>query len=77
MNTTENSTVKDFFKFLGVLIALIFSAFFFFLKLMGDSNSSNEDKGLFEKGENEFNNLASSRSSSTINPINTNNIYDD
>ena len=81
MNTTEkteeNATAQDFFKFLGALISLAFGALFFFLKLLRDSNSTDEGQGLFDKDENEFNNMASSKSGATINPMNTNNIYDD
>ena len=75
MNTTENATAKDFFKFLGVFITLIFSALFFFLKLMGASNKADESEGLFEKDEKDYNDLTSTSSNALTNPMNMHNDY--
>ena len=74
MNTTENATAKDFFKFLGVLITLIFSAFFFFLKLMGGSNNTDDSEDpLGELQQREYNDLTSSSPEAKLNPMNIHN----
>ncbi|WP_299874214.1 hypothetical protein [uncultured Cocleimonas sp.] len=70
---TENATSKDFFKFLGALITLAFGALFFFLKLLGSSNSANESEGLFEIDEEDYNDLTSTSSSALTNPMNLHN----
>ena len=74
MNTTENATAKDFFKFLGVFITLIFSALFFFIKLMGDSNNTDDSEDpLGELQKREYNDLTSSSPEARLNPMNIHN----
>ena len=71
MNTTENATAKDFFKFLGVLISFIFSALFFFLKLIGGSNNTDGSEDPLVEQERRFNDLTSTSSEARTNPMNT------
>jgi len=40
MNNTEHATTKNFFKFLGVLISLIFSVFFILYRLWAKTDDS-------------------------------------
>ena len=48
--TTEHASAEDFFKFLGVLLSFIFTALFFFLKLLGNSDSKDiYDSGISQK----------------------------
>lgn len=77
MNTTEHATAKDFFKFLGVVIGAIFTILFFFLRMLGDSNNSEENSESLGIPEDDYNNLSSMSHKSTLNPMNANNIYDD
>ena len=76
-NTTEHATAQDFFKFLGVILTFVFSVFFFFLKISGDSKDDEANKGLFDGPENEYDDLNSISLEATSNPMNANNIYDD
>ena len=41
-NTTEHASAEDFLKFLGAVVAFIFGAFFFFLKLLGSSTEGSK-----------------------------------
>ncbi len=74
MNTTdkieENATAQDLFKFIGVVITFIFSAFIFFLKLLGDSNNTNEVES--HLAEEEYNDLTSTSIEALSNPNNLN-----
>ena len=74
MKTTKHATVKDFFKFLGVVIGAIFTIIFFFLRMLGDSKSSDstESTDLFEIPENDYDNLASTSFDALSNPMNMN-----
>ena len=71
-NTTEHASAEDFFKFLGVLVSFIFTALFFFLKLLGDSKSSEENSNPFGVPENDYNNLSSGSLKAMSNPNNLN-----
>ena len=77
MNTNENNISKDIFRLLGVFIVAIFSIAFGLLRLLGDSNNSETSTDLFDKPEDNYDDLTSMSLKSTLNPMNVNNIYDD
>ena len=77
MNTNENKISKDIFRLLGVLIVAIFSVVFGLLRMLGDSNNSETSTDLFDKSEDNYDDLTSMSLKSTLNPMNVNNIYDD
>ena len=77
MNTNENNISKDIFRLLGVLIVAIFSVVFGLLRMLGDSNNSDESTNLFAEPENEFDNLTSVSAEALTNPMNGHNIHND
>ena len=71
-NTTEHASAEDFFKFLGVLVTFIFTALFFFLKLIIDSKSSEENSNPFGVPENDYDDITSASLEALSNPNNLN-----
>ena len=74
MNTNENNISKDIFRLLGALIVAIFSIAFGLLRLLGSSENSEDT---LAAQSNNFDDHSSISLDSTINPMNSNNIYDD